>query len=66
MASEQFDENAMLAKAIFETILDKQGREDHPLVNKLVIYVQAHRAYLRSLSYDQLTKGKINWGLKTM
>ena len=38
---------------------------DHPLVGKLVLYLQAHRTYLHSLSYEELTEGKINWGLKT-
>jgi len=58
------DDEALLKKAVHEDLLKKAVREDHPIVAKLVLYIEAHRTYLSSLTYEELSKVKVNWGLK--
>ena len=64
IATTDTNQAELLTKVIHEVILDSQVREDNPLVPKLVLYVQAHKNYLETLSYSELTESKINWGLK--
>jgi len=40
--------------------------EDHPLVEKLSVYVTAHRNYLESLDFEDIKEHKVNWGLRNV
>ena len=39
-------------------------REDDPILERLALYVMAHRNYLATLPYDLIKDYKVNWGLR--
>jgi len=43
---------------------DKEFHEEHPLVEKLALYILAHKNYLDSLSFEMVKLFEVNWGLK--
>ena len=36
------------------------------MVAKVELYIQAHRTYLQSLSFQQIKDYRVNWGLKNV
>lgn len=54
----------IVKEALVKVTFDSEFTTNDPMTEKLALYMIAHRNYLETLSYEELTLSKVNWGLK--
>ena len=60
----QQDYKEGVRQAVSQVVFHEEWEPENPLVDKLCLYVLAHRNYLASLTLAEIGGEAVNWGLQ--